>query len=165
MSKRISPRTSARCVVALAASVTVLSGTSFAATADVPFTGAILSICALTVGIPGVVAPNATYDELSSTNAGGTNGTIAALTTGSGFSVTTEAPSNFTLAPTGGGTNVTFASAYSATGVTTISLSAGNTVTPLNVGLTTVSVQLEATKSSGTFPAGAYSAEVLVRCE
>ena len=151
--------------LSLVAGLTSFSLAGRAATADIPFTGAILSICALTVGVPGILAPNATYDELSSTNAGGTNGTIAALTTGGGFTITTEAPSNFTLAPTGGGTNVTFDTAYTATGVTTISLSAGETITPLNVGLTTVSVRLEAAKSTGAFPAGAYSAEVLVRCE
>jgi hypothetical protein len=151
--------------LALAMGLTSFPVAGLPATADIPFTGAILSICALTVGVPGILAPNATYDELSSSNSGGSNGTIAALTTGGGFTITTEAPSNFTLSPTGGGTNVTFDTAYTATGVTTISLSAGETISPLNVGLTTVSVRLEATKSTGSFPAGAYSAEVLVRCE
>jgi hypothetical protein len=102
---------------------------------------------------------------LSSGNAGGVNGSVTATTTGTGFSVTTEAPSSFTLSPAGGGTNVTFVSSYSATGVTTISLSAGTTITPLNLGVTAVDVHLSATKSTGSFPAGAYSAEVLVRCE
>jgi hypothetical protein len=146
---------------------TLISAVSqgLAATANVPFSGTILSICALTVGTPGIIAPNANYTQLSSQNAGGSSGSVAAVTTGTGFSVTTEAPSSFTLSPTGGGTNVTFTSSYSATGVTTVSLSAGATVTPLNVGITNVAVHLSATKSSGSFPAGAYAAEVLVRCE
>jgi hypothetical protein len=136
-----------------------------AATANVPFTGTVLSVCALTVGTPGVMAPNANYTQLNSQNAGGSSGSVTAVTTGTGFSVTTEAPSNFTLSPTGGGANVTFTSSYSATGVTTVSLTAGTTVTPLNIGITDVSVHLSATKSTGSFPAGAYAAEVVIRCE
>lgn len=149
----------------VAGCLALTSGAAMPATSNIPFTGAVLSVCALTVGLPGIIAPNATYTQLSSDNSGGQNGTISVLTTGTGFSITTEAPSNFTLAPTGGNSNVTFASTYSATGVTTISLAAGTTITPLNLGLTTATVHLSATKSSGSFPAGAYSTEVLVRCE
>lgn len=132
---------------------------SQAATSSVPFTGLILSICSLIVGTPGIVAPNANYNELSSSNSGGLDGSITAITTGTGFSVTTEAPSDFTLAPTGGSSSV------ASTGATTISLTAGTTITPINLGTTTVDVELTATKSTGSFPAGAYAAEVLVRCE
>lgn len=150
---------------AFTSAIIALYTSALAATASVPFTGTVLSICALTVGTPGIITPNAAYSELSSDNAGGVNGSVMATTTGSGFSVTTEAPSNFTLSPAGGDTNVTIASSYSATGVTTVSLTAGTTITPLNVGVTEVAVHLSATKSTGSFAAGAYAAEVLVRCE
>jgi hypothetical protein len=144
----------------------ILSPTkSSAATANVPFTGAVLSVCVLTVGTPGVIAPNSSYTQLSSKNAGGSAGTVTALATGTGFAITTEAPSSFTSAPAGGGTNAAFASSYSGSGATTISSTDGATQTSLNAGTTNLDVHLTATKSSGTFPAGSYSAEVLVRCE
>ena len=146
-------------------SFVALATTSQAATSSIPFTGLVLSICSLIVGTPGVIAPNANYNELSSSNSGGIDGTITAITTGTGFSVTTEAPSGFTLAPTGGSSNVAFSTSYSATGATTINLTAGTTITPINLGATVVDVELTATKSIGSFPAGAYAAEVLVRCE
>jgi hypothetical protein len=60
---------------------------------------------------------------------------------------------------------VTFSTAYSASGATTINLIAGTTITPINPDAAVVDVELTATKSTASFPAGAYAAEVLVRCE
>ena len=39
------------------------------------------------------------------------------------------------------------------------------TLTSLNAGLTNLTIHLTAAKSAGHFNAGAYTAEVVVRCE
>jgi hypothetical protein len=111
------------------------------------------------------LAANTTYTELSSTAGGGSAGTIAVLATGTNFKVSAIAPSAFTLAPATGGDNATFAAAYSGSGATTIGSTPGATQSTLSAGTTNVSVNLTAQKSSGTFTAGNYTAQVIVRCE
>ena len=59
-------------LLAVAASSTV----TMAATGNVPFTGLIANTCVLTVGTPGILQPNAGFTSLSSSNAGGSAGTI-----------------------------------------------------------------------------------------
>lgn len=149
----------------LAAALAFVAPAANAADATVPFTGLVLSTCVLTVGVPGVMATSIDFKALSSTAAGGIPGTVAALATGNGFKVSAIAPTAFTLSPTGGGDNVHFNASYSATGSTSIGNTPGTTPTTLNSGLTNVSVNLNAVKSSGTFNGGAYAAEVIVRCE
>lgn len=135
---------------------------SYAATGIVPFEGLITNACVLTVGTPGVLAPNSNFTSLSSANSGGVAGTMAVLTTGAGFKVSLDDVSAFT---TGNSTNVAFSSTYSGTGATTIGSTSGSTQTAINTGLTNLSVGLSATKTSGSFGAGAYTAAVTVRCE
>lgn len=155
-------------ILSIAPLVTALSfvpAAANAADATVPFAGLVLSTCVLTVGLPGVMGTSTDFKSLSSTAAGGLSGSVAALATGSGFKVSAIAPTAFTISPTGGGDNVNFSAAYSASGSTTIGNTPGTTATTLNNGLTNVSVNLNAVKSSGTFNGGAYAAEVIVRCE
>ena len=87
------------------------------------------------------------------------------LTTGTTFRISALAPASFTLAPATGNDNVSFAAAYSGSGATTITSTPGATQTSLGLGLTNVVVQLGATKSSGNFASGNYTATVTVRCE
>ncbi|MCT7375255.1 hypothetical protein [Chelativorans salis] len=129
------------------------------------FNGLITSTCLINVGTPGTLVASADYTELSSTEAGGTSGTVTILTTGAGYEVSTDSPSAFATAPAGGGDSVTFASSYSANGVTSLTDVVGSLASPLGLGLTNLSVDLMATKSTGTFPAGDYMAEVTVTCE
>lgn len=151
--------------IAVALFLGTLAPNAHAVTATVPFAGAVASTCVLTVGVPGVVAPNADFTALDSREAAGTSGTVAVLTTGTTFSLSADAPTGFNVAPTGGGDNVTFEARYQATGATTIGATLGTVTTPLNLGLTTASVDLTATKSAGVFPQGAYEADIVVRCE
>jgi hypothetical protein len=130
-----------------------------------PFSGTVSSTCVLTVGTPGVIFPNAAYDQLSSQNAGGTSGVVTALATDSSYEISADAPVSFTAAPAGGDSGVTFEVTYQGTGATNIGATVGNTPTQLNAGTTTLEVDLSASKSSGTFPAGNYATEVTVRCE
>lgn len=150
----------------LALSVLALSSsTSLAVDASVPFAGTVLTTCVLTVGTPGVLASDATFTSLASTNAGGAAGSVTALATGSGYKVSALAPTAFTASPTGGGDNVTFSASYSGTGSTSIGVTPGATPTTLATGTTILSVDMNAQKTSGTFAGGAYSAVVTVRCE
>ncbi|MGQ0671515.1 MAG: hypothetical protein ACT4N2_01355 [Hyphomicrobium sp.] len=136
-----------------------------AATTNLPFAGLVTAACVLTVGTPGVMAPDASYSNMSSDAGSGVAGTVAVLNTGGTYQVSAIAPSAFTLAPTGGGDNVNFTTTYEASGATNIGTTPGSTTTAVNAGLTNLTVDLSATKSSGTFAAGAYAAEVVVRCE
>lgn len=142
-----------------------VSGPANAATGSIPFGGIVTSICVLTVGSSGVLSPNAQYTSLSSITSGGSTGTLAALTTGTGFRVSASTPSSFLSAPSGGSDNVTFETRYSTSGATILGLTLGNTQSTLAVGLTNISVDLTATKSSGHFSSGNYSAQVVVTCE
>jgi hypothetical protein len=138
------------------------AGASNAVDANAVFTGLIANTCALTVGTPGTLTPNSGFSSLSSDNAGGSKSTVTALVTGGTFNISAIAPGTFTL---GNNTNVTFATDYSLSGAATANDVPGATTTPISSGVTGVSVDLAATKSSGTFSAGAYAATVIVRCE
>ena len=157
-----------RKIVAKAAAVAALAlsaDVACAVQANVPFTGIVTSTCVLTVGSPGVMSASTDFTNLSSTNSGGVAGTIAVLSTGTAFKVSAIAPTAFTTSPVGGGDAVLFNALYQGTGATSIGSTPGATATTLNTGLTNLSVNLNAQKSSGTFPGGAYATEVIVRCE
>ncbi len=152
-------------IAVAAGAVVATSGHAFAVTANVPFAGVVTATCVLTVGTPGTLAANTSFDVLSSTAAGGLPGTIAALSTGTTFKVSAIAPTAFTLAPATGGDSVNFSTQYQASGATTRGATPGTTETTLNLGLTNLTINLAATKSVGNFAGGAYAAEVVVRCE
>ncbi|WP_295813597.1 hypothetical protein [uncultured Nitratireductor sp.] len=143
----------------------VFTSPAAAITDTVIFNGNVLSTCLITLGTPGILASNGDFSVLSSTEAGGASGSATILTTGTSFSVSTSTPAAFIAAPTGGDDNVTFASSYSASGVTTLLDVVGSVTSPLGLGLTNVDVDMSATKSTGTFPAGSYTAEVTLTCE
>lgn len=139
---------------------------AFAATVGAPFSGAVLSTCILVAGTPGIIAPNADYTDLSSHNGGGLASLVTATATGSGYDITTEAPSAFTAAPAGADTGTTFSSSYALSGATTAAEADGATPGEINVGISTVTVHMAAAKSGDVFPASpTYTAIVTVRCE
>jgi hypothetical protein len=74
-------------------------------------------------------------------------------------------PGSFAVAPVNGNSNVSFEVSYSATGTTSTGSTLGATPTIVNPGLTTLSVDVLAQKSTGVLPQGAYQTEVVVRCE
>lgn len=152
-------------ITSLVASLAFVAPAANAADATVPFTGLVTSTCVLTVGTPGVMGASTDFKTLSSTVAGGVPGSVSALSTGTAFKVSAIAPTAFTVSPAGGGDSVAFNANYSASGATTIGNTPGTTATTLHSGVTNISVNLNAAKSSGTFNGGAYAAEVIVRCE
>jgi len=131
-------------------------------TANAIFNGQVADTCILAAGNAGTLASSADFTKLASTNAGGSQSTVNATATSNAYSIKTVAPSNFT---TGDSSNVAFSTSYSLTGTTSAYQVPGTQGTKLNPGNSVVAVDLNAAKSSGTFPAGAYAAAVTVRCE
>jgi hypothetical protein len=152
---------------ALAAAFFLLAPvTAHAATTGALFSGSILSTCILVAGTPGIITANADYTGMSSHNGGGLASSVLATATGNSFDITTEAPAAFTLAPAGANTGTTFSSTYALSGATTAAEADGATPRGLNIGISTVTVNMAATKSADAFPASlTYTATVTVRCE
>ncbi len=148
----------------IVAAVAVLAPVqAHAVTDNIPFNGTVADTCAITVNSSGTITPNATYTQLSSTNAGGAAGTATILAIGTGWDVAADAPSSFSTEPTP--TASTFAASYNLSGVTTAANVPGATTTALNNGSTNVAVNLTATHPTGSYTAGTYTATVVLRCE
>lgn len=132
---------------------------------DVAFSGTVLASCTV-VATPGVLGANATFDVLSSKEAGGLAGGAVLTATNNTFTATIGGPSAFTSAPSGGDANVTFLTEYAATGASTASGDSDSAPTfSVGAGVTNISVDETASKPSGEFfPAGAYTATATVTC-
>lgn len=157
-----------RCAVVLAiVAAAVLSRATVASaqtSASLSFSGTVDDACAVTTPSDGTLALSNDYTELSSKNAGGAAGSAVVISTDADNTVTVQAASGWAAAPAGGGTNVAYDAEYDASGATTASNVAAGNNTTLGLGSTTVSVDAWATKSSGVFPAGSYSMDVVVQC-
>ena len=171
----------------LAKSFTVLAltglMTSSAITMDLPFgSGAVVSgeTCSISLINPGTLASNVGNTILGSKETGGVAGsavvtsrkhTRASGTRGPRFRVSFEPPSSFTSAPATGNDNVVFSTRMSGTAVgrgTTFGERNGTNSRQLRRGgtdNTRITAHLIATKSTGTFAAGTYQAEGVLRCE
>ena len=137
-----------------------------AATQGIPFNGSVSSTCVITLTGNGVLGASADFSTLASTEAGGAAGTATVVTNNSSFGLSADAPTSWDSAPATGGNNVSFAAAYSSAGATTASNVAGTTITSLNQGTHTVSIDMSAVKTVGeTFESGTYAATVVLRCE
>src|SRR5690606_23946260 len=129
------------------------------------FTGTVSATCQITIDSGGVLGASADLMTLSTTEAGGSAGAATIQASDASFQVAAVAPASFTAAPAEGNTGITFATFYSASGATAAANVDGSVPTALEAGLTNVSVDLQATKADGAFPAGEYSADVTITCE
>ena len=136
---------------------------AFAVTGDVQFDAVVNNTCTIAVGPAGVLDTNVGQTVLSSSTGAGVAGTAVITATSSAYTVNVNAPTAFATAPVGGGSGVTFAANYASAGATT--LAAGNTARPLSTGVSNITVNMSATKGSGSFPTGTYAAVVVLRCE
>jgi hypothetical protein len=136
---------------------------AMAVTANVQFDAQVNNTCSIQVNQAGLLTANVGQTVLSSTNVGGSSGLADITTTSNSFGVSIAQPTAFTTAPGGGGTNVNFAATYSTAGATTIAST--NSANPLLTGVTNVSVDMSATKTTGSFPTGTYAAVVVLTCE
>ncbi|NNE57744.1 MAG: hypothetical protein HKN36_06515 [Hellea sp.] len=146
--------------------LTAMSGSANAANndADITFTGAVPDTCSVVVTRGGVMTINANQNILDSTGASGVSGLAQVATNSAGSTIEVLSPAAFTLAPEDGDLNTTFSTIYSLDGGTIVENVQGTVLTPLGVGVTDMVVDATATKSAGTFNAGAYSMLVTVRC-
>jgi hypothetical protein len=153
------------------------SGTDFevsAATGGMQF-GAnvtIASRCEITITGNGTIAPSANLMTLGSKEAGGVAG-LAKVRTNRPHNVTVETLPYWQGAPVGGDTGVTFNVTFSGIkannkGITFAERPGSSAVVMPNgngMGETDLTVHLQAVRTGTTYPAGAYSKIVTVRCE
>lgn len=142
----------------------MLFASAAAQTDDIQFDGTVSDSCTVVADSNGTLALNGLSTILSSTEAGGSAGAATVTTNNTTFSVSIDAITAFTTGPADADTNTTFATQYDASGATTASGVDGGTSTSLGLGVTTLSVDATATKSSGTFSAGTYQLTATVRC-
>ena len=133
-----------------------------AVTGNVIFNADVQNTCVIAVTDAGQMTANVGQTQLSSTNAGGSPGKATIVSTSSAYKVSLDTPTAFTTMPTGGAAS-SFAASYSTTGATT--LTNQSVQNPLATGTTNVTVNLSATKATGSFPTGLYAATVVLRCE
>jgi len=128
------------------------------------FSGLVAETCAVNVGTTGTLALSADATVLSSENAGGIQGTAVVTTNGLGSTIEVVAPSSFLTGPSTADTNTVFDANYDLSGATIVTNILNTVTTPLNLGTTTISMDATATKTVGSFSAGAYSLITTVRC-
>lgn len=121
--------------------------------------------CQIVLTQQGTMAVDSGATVLGSKEPGGSAATAEITTTRGSYSVSLDAPTTFDAMPTGGDTGVTFATNYSMTGATTSPEVPGTTSTKAKKGLTSVTMDLTATRSAGVYPAGNYSGVAVLRCE
>lgn len=149
----------------LPAALTCAASTAHAqVTDDVTFDGTVAATCTVVTQSNGTLALNGLSTVLASTESGGASGTVDVTTNDTSFSVSIDTVSAFTTGPADADTNTTFATTYGASGATTASGVNGQTSTSLGSGVTNLTVDASATKSSGTFSAGSYQLTATVRC-
>ena len=133
-------------------------------TGDVQFNGLILDSCTVLVLTAGTLAVNTDGDLLSSENLGGLPGTATVTSTGLGYDLSISAPTGFDSAPTDGGTNTTFDASFSSLGTTIDPLVEVGDLLSLGLGISTLTINASAEKSTGIFPAGTYEMTATLTC-
>lgn len=132
---------------------------------------ALVGSCTIVVLSSGQMTPDAAIATLGSAQPGGvpaqakvTANSLVCYVLGllDCFRVSAPAPAAFTAYPSGGDAGVTFASSYRIDGGAGI---AGSVQTEVLNGPHMLAIDLAAARSAGVFPAGAYQAQVTVRCE
>lgn len=142
----------------------VMFASAAAQTADVLFDATVTETCAVVADSNGTLALNGTSDVLSSTEVGGSSGQATVTTNSPNFNVSIDAITGFTTGPADADTNTTFATLYDASGATTATDVDGAVPTNLGNGITTLTIDATATKSTGTFSGGTYQLTATVRC-
>lgn len=144
--------------IAAAAVFTLAPLNAIAATGNVDFNGAVTHTCSINVTQAGSLGASTDFSNLSDSNSGGQSGAATINATGNGFDLFVDAPTNF-AGPTSADTIVASISG----GLSDTSGTAAGADVPH--GGANVDVHLSASKTSGVFEAGAYSATVVLRCE
>jgi hypothetical protein len=123
------------------------------------------AVCLVTlVDDTGSLGLSADYRTLSSELSGGSIAEFTVLTALDSHAIVIDPPGGFVNPPAGGDADVTFTVTYALSGATVLGQALGGLNYPLGLGLTTVTVNAKAEKSSGVFPAGDYELELDARC-
>lgn len=132
---------------------------------------ALIGSCGVVILSSGRLMPDAAIATLDSAQAGGAAVQVQVkvsltlcdlLRLIDCFRVSAPPPTSFLASPAGGDTGVNFSTSYRINGGAAIP---GSTPKEIGNGTHTVAVDLAAQRSSGVFPAGAYQAQLTVRCE
>lgn len=121
--------------------------------------------CQIMVTQPGALSPSFTGNKLSSKLPGGHAGFANVTASRSSYRLAVEAPLAFTNMPNNGGDGVRFRATYSATGATNFGRTRDGVVKKIKRGHTRVKTHLVARRQGSSFPQGAYSAQITLRCE
>ncbi len=121
--------------------------------------------CQIMVQQNGTMVQNVGATKLSSQVNAGLPGLAQVTTTNGSYYVSIDRPNGFVSAPVGANTDVVFASSFSGHGKTNFGNTPGNVRVKMKNGVTDLDIHLEATKLSGAFKAGHYTAELTLRCE
>ncbi|SMH43160.1 hypothetical protein [Mesorhizobium australicum] len=154
----------ARPLIALAAGATLLAALPGAGLA------AVIGSCTIMVQSSGTMKVAPLLTSMSSRNSGGSAAQVSVnpqslicniLALLDCYSISTPAPASFLTWPSGWSGSASFASAFTINGGVE---RPGNTPVMVANGTKTLNIHLDAT-GSGIFRAGAYQAQVTVRCE
>jgi hypothetical protein len=156
--KRMTKTTLALALTAL------IAPSALAVDQDVRFAGIVLDSCALVIGTNGVLGQSLDQTVLSSKETGGASGTVIVTTNSPNSTIEVIAPTSFDIAPANADANTVFTASYSLAGDTVLSEILGDSISPLGLGVTTATIDANATKESGTFDAGLYELVTTVRC-
>lgn len=121
--------------------------------------------CTIIVGDNGTLKANPGATTLSSSNAGGRSGSAIVSATNSSYELVVDAPFGFSFQPAGGSENTTFSASMSAAGATQFASVPSGVSRRIKRGQTEVTVDFAAKRNAGSFPAGNYTATVVLRCE
>lgn len=121
--------------------------------------------CSIVIGSPGVLMASLDMLSLSSDVMGGRAGRATLTTTNASFSVVYDAPVAFHAMPSGNVPPTVFAGKLQAKGATTLFDHPAGTPAKLKRGVTEIDVSLTASAQGGTYPAGHYATEAVLRCE
>ena len=152
------------------AGAAAIAGLALAVSAD-PAQSALIGTCTIVVNTSGTMTVNPALTIFGSKQPGGSQATVTATPNAllcnilqllDCFTLSAPAPAGFLSGPSGSNTSLSMATTYRINGGAEIP---GSTPTVVANGAKTMQVDLTATKTSGLFPAGAYQAQVTVRCE
>lgn len=131
----------------------------------------IMNSCQIVLqGSGGTLGVNANINHLSSKEPGGAPG-IARVTSNSNYWLQADVVPYWTMSPTGGDTDTVFSTSFSGRAVNARGLTFAERPGTSRIRLRTgtsiqdITVHYDATRTSGTFPAGNYRGVVVLRCE
>ncbi len=102
---------------------------------------------------------------ISSKEIGASAGKIQVITTNSSYRISIDNTAGFTSMPIGGSDSTNFKTFYSGFGATNFSETPGNVQIKVKKGVTDIETHFVAERFTEPFPAGAYTANLSVRCE